>query len=688
MTGENKEQFTGPGVAAVYWRRGRYAVIVGLLSVLTALMTLSLSASAADLATLSPAEEQALADYGELPAFEHVALSPDGSRLAYVGTSGDEQHVVVKNLADGRKLIDFTPSPQKIRGVLWADSNFAIALVSVTTPGWAPGQDRDEFYGVLAADLDKHQVWDVLKHPAGGTSVYYHYDILNGRLRAREVDGQTSLFVAGYFDPGFAGGQDRGRFAVINLATRVRKVLVARDFWTQYSTLLDERGNVVAAGEYHDKDQSWQIQVGRDGHLQEALSGGSQIRAPDLQGISPDGHEVWLVTWNDHKAVPISISLDDGKPTSSTALRAGLHRADWKSVLLDTRNDRVLAGVLGETMTAPTYEFLDPEIDLRWQKVLKALAGRRPTIESQSDDFGAIVVKVAGPGGPEHWMVDTVSGKVARLGPVYRHLPAVASVQDIEYTAGDGLTIPGFLTLPIGRPNQKLPLVVLPHGGPQTRDIGGFDWWAQALAYEGYAVLQPNYRGSSVSQDHVKAGAGEWGRKMQTDLSDGVSYLATLGIIDPKRVCIVGASYGGYAALAGVSLQHGIYRCAVSVAGISDLGEWLKHSKNEAYLHYNESWLGAKNERAAVITERSPRNHADDIDVPVLLIHGRDDEIVPYDQSSRMAAALKSLDKPFEMVDLKAEDHWLSHGPTRLQMLKATVAFLKANNPPDVSTVH
>ncbi len=658
-----------------------------LLPVLVAAMALSPTVSAANVAGLSPAEEQALADYGELPAFEHVALSPDGSRLAYVGTSGDEQHVVVKSLTDGRKLIDFTDREQKIRSVYWADSDYLFATVSVTTPGWAPGHNRDEFFGVLAADIDKRQVWDVLKHSAGESSRFYRYDIVGGRLRARQIDGQTCLYLSGYFDPGVAGGQDRGRMTVINLATRARKVLEARDFFSQYDALMDVRGNVVAAGEYYEKEQRWEIRVGGGGRLQEALSGVSQFDVPQLQGISPDGHDLWLVTWNNGTAVPGSISLDNGKPTSSATLRSGLHRADWDHVLLDRRNDRVLAGVIDGTM-APGYEFVDPELDLQWQKVLKVLGGRRPTIESHSDDFKSVVVQVAGPGGPEHWMLDTTSGKVARLGPVYRHLPALASVQDIEYPAADGLTIPGYLTLPVGRPSHNLPLVVLPHGGPQVRDHGGFDWWAQALAYEGYAVLQPNYRGSTVSPSHLKAGEGEWGRKMQTDLSDGVSYLAALGIIDPGRVCIVGASYGGYAALAGVSLQHGIYRCAVSVAGISDLGEMLKHSWSLQQARYSERLLGVKNDGDASIAERSPLNHAEAIDVPVLLIHGRDDEIVPYDQSSRMAAALKGLSKPCEMVDLKAEDHWLSRGPTRLQMLEATVAFLKANNPPDVSAVH
>ena len=140
--------------------------------------------------------------------------------------------------------------------------------------------------------------------------------------------------------------------------------------------------------------------------------------------------------------------------------------------------------------------------------------------------------------------------------------------------------------------------MVLPHGGPQTRDNLDFDWWAQALAAQGYAVLQPNYRGSDLSQKWVEAGYGEWGRKMQSDLSDGLRYLAAQGIADPKRACIVGASYGGYAALAGVALQSDVYRCAVAVAGVSDPSDFIRWVKRkESYgdqvgLRYWERFLG------------------------------------------------------------------------------------------------
>jgi dipeptidyl aminopeptidase/acylaminoacyl peptidase len=275
------------------------------------------------------------------------------------------------------------------------------------------------------------------------------------------------------------------------------------------------------------------------------------------------------------------------------------------------------------------------------------------------------------------------------VGKVYDGIDESMETKRITYAAADGFKIPAYLTLPAGRPPTKLPLIVFPHGGPAARDTADFGWWAQAMASRGYAVLQPQFRGSALDRQFVAAGFGEWGRKMQTDLSDGVRYLEKEGTIDPKRVCIVGGSYGGYAALAGVTLDPGIYRCAVSVAGISDLKRFLEwvNSRDRVGAHisqrYWDRFMGVENYKDLNLDAISPIKHIDAVTVPVLLIHGRDDTVVPFEQSDVMLSALKKAGKSVELVTLKKEDHWLSRGETRLQMLTSSVAFLEANNPPN-----
>ena len=169
---------------------------------------------------------------------------------------------------------------------------------------------------------------------------------------------------------------------------------------------------------------------------------------------------------------------------------------------------------------------------------------------------------------------------------------------------------------------------------------------------------------------------------MQTDISDGLAMLVEKGIVDSERACIVGASYGGYAALAGVTLQNGLYRCAVSVAGVADLNlmsrvEYRESGSSKVQRRSLEQQLGPRSR----YKELSPRHQAERADAPILLIHGRDDTVVHYDQSLKMADALKDADKPYEFVELEGEDHWLSLGETRKAMLAAAVAFVEKHNP-------
>jgi dipeptidyl aminopeptidase/acylaminoacyl peptidase len=279
------------------------------------------------------------------------------------------------------------------------------------------------------------------------------------------------------------------------------------------------------------------------------------------------------------------------------------------------------------------------------------------------------------------------------LADAYPDIPdgMTGDVKEITYKAADGLNIPAILTLPPGQSAQKLPLVVLPHGGPEAVDRPGFDWTAQAFASRGYAVLQPNYRGSyGYGAEFRDAGFGQYGRKMQTDVSDGVGFLSAQGIVDPKRVCIVGASYGGYVALAGVTLQHGFYRCAASYGGVSDPQALLIRNRKregqeyrDSSTRYWEKYLGIDSPMSPALDSISPLKHAAQADAPILLVHGVNDTLVPIVQSEDMEYALKKAGKPVGLVRLEGEDHSLSTSATRLQMLTVMVAFVEKYNPPD-----
>ena len=223
--------------------------------------------------------------------------------------------------------------------------------------------------------------------------------------------------------------------------------------------------------------------------------------------------------------------------------------------------------------------------------------------------------------------------------------------------------------------------MVLPHSGPEERDNREFNWLVQFLAARGYGVLQPQFRGSSgFGGAFRRAGYRQWGGLMQDDVSDGVRYLVDQGIADPLRVGIVGnGRYGGYAALAGAALTPELYACAVSINGASDLPEMLGYMR--AHDGYFKAWLAERIGDGAdpQLLQRSPAHLAARVRAPVLLIHANQDTVVPPSQSESMAAALKKAGGHGTLVALPDEDHELSSGRTRVQVLTELDRFLSAN---------
>jgi dipeptidyl aminopeptidase/acylaminoacyl peptidase len=259
----------------------------------------------------------------------------------------------------------------------------------------------------------------------------------------------------------------------------------------------------------------------------------------------------------------------------------------------------------------------------------------------------------------------------------------VGVVTTIEFKARDGRKIPALLTLPPGVDlGPKLPLIVMPHGGPEAYDAVGFDFLAQYFANRGYLVFQPNFRGSAgFGIDHLEAGYGEWGGKMQDDVTDGVELLIRKGWADGDRVCIIGGSYGGYSALAGGAYTPNLYKCVAAIAPVSDVTAMLDEAKREsggdsARLAYWTMLIGDRKKDRARLDAISPVNAAGSFEAPVLLLHGTDDTVVSYSQSAKMEAALKKAGKRVKLVKLKGEDHWLSLSETRLRTLVELDAFV------------
>jgi dipeptidyl aminopeptidase/acylaminoacyl peptidase len=252
-------------------------------------------------------------------------------------------------------------------------------------------------------------------------------------------------------------------------------------------------------------------------------------------------------------------------------------------------------------------------------------------------------------------------------------------VRTIRYKARDGLEIPAVLTLPAGLEARALPVVVMPHGGPFARDSETWDWWAQFLADRGYAVVQPNYRGSAgYGTAFAEKGQGQWGLAMQDDLNDALAFLVRAGIADPKRAAMVGASYGGYAAMRAAQRDGALYRCAVAFAGVSDLPALLRYDSRFLNTGRGIDWL---RKQAPDLRAVSPINFPGQFSIPILLVHGKKDQRVPVKQSRELAEKLSKAGKSVKYVEQPQGDQYVSREADRLQFLTELEAFLKAHNP-------
>ncbi len=246
-----------------------------------------------------------------------------------------------------------------------------------------------------------------------------------------------------------------------------------------------------------------------------------------------------------------------------------------------------------------------------------------------------------------------------------------------DYQARDGLTIRAFLTLPKGSGGKGLPTIILPHGGPSSRDDLSYDYEVQFLANRGYAVFRPNFRGSTgYGESFQKAGSHQWGGAMQDDVTDGTHWLIDQGIADPARICIMGGSYGGYAALMGVVREPDLYKCAISINGVSNIPDMKANDKR---FIGGRAWTKRMGLLGVNDKEISPYHRAREIKVPILLIHAKDDPRVPYAQSSSMYRRLKKYKIPVTKVKVKNGDHFLDTEESRLKSLRAIEAFLSNN---------
>lgn len=472
--------------------------------------------------------------------------------------------------------------------------------------------------------------------------------------------------------------------------------------------LFDPQGRFLARGVYDYASKTFSVQMWVKSAWRPVLSRKIDAKAhtfaPFIVGRGRDDASITVLdVANDGKdgerrfhyyqLSPTGVLSGPLEPNDAARDKPIFDRATGRLVGFVTRGD------------AETYRLDAPDLQSLFDHAQDAVPGETVRVVATADDPRKMIVQAEGHGDPgAYYFLDFGTGANETIGEDYEEIPTawIAPQSTFHYRAADGLEIGALLTLPPAGASKGLPLVVLPHDGLQAHDRLGFDWMAQALASRGYLVLQPNARGSDgYGEAFLSAGDGQLGRKIDSDIADGVKSLVDQGLADPKRVCIAGVGWGGYAALVAAETKTSPYRCAISINGVSDLAAYTADRKAHLALADQDEITPlipdpqtprtfiADPQSLSILSRYegadggapSPIAQAGAASIPILLLHEDHDPQSPFQQSERLNDALRAQHKSVEFVALQGTDHELMSDATRLTALTAMIGFLAQSIP-------
>ena len=650
-------------------------------------MLLKLLGGTAALAIVAPhaaaasLQEDARA-FGSRESVRDLAMSPDGSKIAMlVSGPGSETILRVADVNSGA-MVNLTKSdrPQSLRWCSFAGNSQLVCehsgietfdgkptgfggLITISVDGSSmkPLRQRSQFTGGRVRQFDG-SVIDWLPGSEGA--------VLMARNYAGDVNTTGSIL-----------GRSRGGLGVDRIDLRTLKssqVEAPRD--TAASYMSDGRGNVrvlVSAVDDHAGLMTGRLRVSyRTAKSRDWRELGSYDIASGEGwyplAVDADANALFALRKVNGRDALYSVKLDGS--AAATAIGAN-PSVDIDGIVRLGPGQRIIGYTFADDRRRTVY------FDAEYAKLQAGLAKALPnqpqiSFQGATADGTKIVILASGDTHPgTFYRYDKQTKQLASIAPVRANLEGrqLAPVKPITVAAGDGVSIPAYLTLPPGTTGKGLPAVVLPHGGPSARDEWGFDWLPQFLAARGYAVIQPNFRGSAgYGEDWLGENAFRNWRVAISDVSAAARYLQSTGIADPNRIAIVGWSYGGYAALQSAATEPSLYKAAVAIAPVTDLDLLKREAQGFTNAKLVEEQIGSGDH----VATGSPARRAASIRAPVLMFHGDMDANVGFAHSEQMEDALRSAKIPVEFVRFKGLDHQLDDSNARVQMLTRIGEFL------------
>jgi dipeptidyl aminopeptidase/acylaminoacyl peptidase len=576
-------------------------------------------------------------------------ISPDGTMLAYLAPDQGVLNVWVRTLGKTDDRVITNDRKRGIRNFVWQYDSQSIL--------YGQDKDGDENWRIYQTNVATKQTKDLTPFEKSRSDIVAlepeHPETLLIQSNKRDpkvfdvyrVNLKTGELTLDTQNPGDVAGWQPDH----NLEVRGAQVTT------------DDGGTVIRVRD--DVKSPWR----------ELIKWGPEETLGNVVDFSPDNKSVWIMTSVDANAARlISVDVATGKRTvvaedpqfdvSFTVDQPKTHKLQAVVFLRERRDFQIL-----DKSIQPDFDALHKVRDADISNISRDLKDDKWIVTFEGDDSPVY-----------YYLYDRASKQATML---FSNRPALekfklAKVKPIEYKARDGMMIYGYLTTPAGAEAKDLPMVVFPHGGPWGRDLWGYDPYAQWLANRGYAVLQPNFRGSTgYGKQYLNAGDKQWAGTMHTDLLDGKDWAVQQGTADAKKVCIMGGSYGGYATLAGVAFSPDAFACGVDIVGPSNLNTLLK-----TIPPYWSTLLAVFHKRMGdneeFLKSQSPLFKADQIKVPLLIGQGANDPRVNKAESDQIVAAMRKNSKPVEYYVFPDEGHGFARPENRMAFNAASEVFL------------
>ncbi len=603
-----------------------------------------------------------LADFFRNATFEEIKVSPGGTKVAALSTYKEHLNLYVIDVATKQptQLTGF--DDQDVRGVRWVGDNRL--LFTTVEDGYGSG-------GFFAIDADGKNSCalgrSVRQQASTGAAVARMTDFL-------DFYGDSTEEILVVSNERRAEEPDAYVMKVRNGGKRI----VAKNPGHVRGWLADGTGAVRLG--YGEIGADWFL-VYRDG----ATGAFKEILRNDFR----KGELTPLAFTQDNKKIYVSSGV--GRDTAAICLldpaTGKLEEPlfadpvyDASDVLIDRKTKRLLGYAIEREKVE--VEWVDPEMRRLYRSLKAEFPGMELGMTSRSLDGRFVVLDVTSDRAQgtfyffdsKNMTVEKLVERAAWLAP-----EKMSAMKPIEYTARDGMVIRGYLTLPAGLEPKNLPLIVNPHGGPWYRDSWGFNNEVQFLASRGYAVLQINFRGSiGYGRKFKEAGYGQWGLAMQDDITDGVKWAIAQGIANPDRVGIYGASYGGYAAMAGAAFTPDLYRCAVNYVGVTDIALLLKTIPKswESTRAMVETMTGTIKDDRERLEKTSVTKNADRIRIPIFFAYGELDDRIDMRHATKLATQLRQNGVPVKWMTRADEGHGYRHWDNKIAFYTELEKFL------------